>query len=204
MHQQIMDFSSAEFYEGTLLADTVVAQHRLCDLPGVRESELTETAVTFIDTAGANYDEQQDADSTSIGNAPEAALVTQKVQQLLDAGLPAADIGVITPYSAQVRLLRDLLPEDVEAASVDGFQGREKEAIIISLVRSNLVGNVGFLAETRRMNVALTRARRKLIVIGDSATISAHPFYERLLAYFDTIGAYHSIWEEPDAPPGLA
>jgi superfamily I DNA and/or RNA helicase len=204
MHQQIMDFSSAEFYEGTLLAAAAVAQHRLCDLPGVRESELTETAVTFIDTAGANYDEQQDADSTSIGNAPEAALVTQKVQQLLDAGLPAADIGVITPYSAQVRLLRDLLPEDVEAASVDGFQGREKEAIIISLVRSNLAGNVGFLAETRRMNVALTRARRKLIVIGDSATISGHPFYERLLAYFDTIGAYHSIWEEPDAPPGLA
>jgi superfamily I DNA and/or RNA helicase len=120
----------------------------------------------------------------------------------LAAGVPAAAIGVITPYSAQVRLLRGLLPDEVEVGSVDGFQGREKEAVVISLVRSNLGGNVGFLAETRRMNVALTRARRKLIVIGDSATITADPFYERLLAYFDTINAYHSVWEETDAPLG--
>ena len=80
--------------------------------------------------------------------------------------------------------------------SVDGFQGREKEAIIISLVRSNQRGEVGFLRETRRMNVALTRARRKLIVVGDSGTISAEPFFTRLLDYWDTVGAYHSVWEE--------
>jgi predicted DNA helicase len=200
MHEQIMGFSSAEFYEGTLVADSAVAHHRLCDLPGVTADELTETAITFIDTAGANYDEEQSSDSFSYSNASEAALTRQKVEQLLAAGVSATDIGVITPYAAQVRRLRDLLPEDVEVGSVDGFQGREKEAIVISLVRSNLAGNVGFLAETRRMNVALARARRKLIVIGDSATITAHPFYERLLAYFDTIGAYHSVWEEADAP----
>ena len=86
----------------------------------------------------------------------------------------------------------------MEIDSVDGFQGREKEAVVISLVRSNREGNVGFLAETRRMNVALTRARRKLIVIGDSATITAHPFYVRLIDYFEQIGAYHSVWEEMD------
>jgi superfamily I DNA and/or RNA helicase len=89
--------------------------------------------------------------------------------------------------------------EDVEINSVDGFQGREKEAILISLVRCNVRGEVGFLAETRRMNVALTRARRKLLVIGDSATITAHPFYAELVDYWDSIGAYHSVWEEADA-----
>lgn len=204
MHEQIMGFSADQFYQGTLQADASVAGHLLNDLEGVGESEVGETAVTFIDTAGANYDEAQDSDSTSYKNEPEAALAAQKVQQLLDAGLAAADIGVITPYGAQARRLRELVPEAVEVGSVDGFQGREKEAVVISLVRSNLAGNVGFLAETRRMNVALTRARRKLIVIGDSATISAHPFYEQLLAYFDSIGAYHSIWEEADAPPGVA
>ena len=203
MHTDIMGFSSAHFYEGTLVADGSVAGHKLTDLAGVGESELGETAITYIDTAGANYDEQQDSDSTSYKNESEAALVAQKVQQLLAIGLSPTAIGVITPYGAQVRRLRELLSEAVEVGSVDSFQGREKEAIIISLVRSNLAGNMGFLAETRRMNVALTRAKRKLIVIGDSATITAHPFYDALLAYFETIGAYHSVWEEADAPVGL-
>ena len=79
---------------------------------------------------------------------------------------------------------------------MDGFQGREKEAVIISLVRSNREGDIGFLADTRRMNVALTRPRRKLIVIGDSATLGEHPFYAALLDYFQTVGAYHTVWEE--------
>ena len=106
-------------------------------------------------------------------------------------------IAVISPYSAQVRLLREMLGEsEIEIDSVDGFQGREKEAVIISLVRSNREGEVGFLADARRMNVALTRARRKLIVIGDSATITSHGFYQRMVKYFESIGAYHSVWEE--------
>jgi superfamily I DNA and/or RNA helicase len=71
--------------------------------------------------------------------------------------------------------------------------------VIVSLVRSNPDNQIGFLEDVRRMNVALTRARRKLIVIGDSATISAHPFYQRLLAYFESINAYHSVWEEDRA-----
>lgn len=196
MHEEIMGFSAAEFYDGTLQADASVQQHLLCDLPGVTRTALTETAVTFIDTAGASYDEVQIDESASRSNPQEAILVTNKVQQLLAAGVQAADMAVITPYAAQVQQLRNLLPESIEIGSVDGFQGREKEAVIISLVRANLEGNVGFLAETRRMNVALTRARRKLIVIGDSATITAHPFYARLVDYFDAIGAYHSVWEE--------
>jgi ATP-dependent RNA/DNA helicase IGHMBP2 len=96
-----------------------------------------------------------------------------------------------------VRLLRERLKQpDIEIDSVDGFQGREKEAVIVTLVRSNRDGEIGFLSDVRRMNVALTRARRKLIVIGDSATITVHPFYQRLVDYFESIGAYHSVWEE--------
>jgi superfamily I DNA and/or RNA helicase len=85
---------------------------------------------------------------------------------------------------------------DLEIDSVDGFQGREKEAVVVSLVRSNAAHEIGFLADIRRMNVALTRARRKLLVIGDSATLSVHPFYQRLFTYFEEIGAYRSVWEE--------
>jgi len=196
MHEQIMGFSSAEFYRDSLVADSSVRSHLLCDLPGVAATELTNTAVTFIDTAGASYDEESSEKHDSKGNPQEASLVARKVEQLLAAGLGTEAIAIITPYSAQVQLLRELLPGEIEIDSVDGFQGREQEAVIISLVRSNREGQVGFLAETRRMNVALTRARRKLIVIGDSATITAHPFYQRLVDYFDSIGAYSSVWEE--------
>lgn len=86
--------------------------------------------------------------------------------------------------------------DGVEIGSIDGFQGREKEVVIISLVRSNQENEIGFLRDTRRMNVALTRARRKLIVIGDSATISIHPFYQGLLDHFDAVDAYHGVWDE--------
>src|SRR5207302_5761912 len=107
------------------------------------------------------------------------------------AGLSAGDVVVITPYAAQVRLLRkQLAVPGLEVDSVDGFQGREKEAVVLSLVRSNREGDVGFLADVRRMNVALTRARRKLLVIGDSATLACHPFYQGLFEYFEAIGAH--------------
>ncbi len=79
---------------------------------------------------------------------------------------------------------------------MDGFQGREKEVIVVSLVRSNPEGEIGFLADTRRTNVALTRARRKLLVIGDSATLANDPFYQRMLEHFEAIGATSSVWEE--------
>ncbi len=199
MHAAIMSFSNAEFYEGRLIAHESVAEHRLCDLPGVRAEPLTETPVQFIDTAGASYDEELEEDTGSRRNVQEAGLASRKVRQLLDAGLSPSQIGVITPYRAQVRHLRELLADvsGLEIDSVDGFQGREKEAIIVSLVRSNPEGEIGFLSDTRRTNVALTRARRKLIVIGDSATLANHPFYQRMLTHFESIGAYSSVWEEP-------
>lgn len=200
MNQQIMAFSSHIFYNDTLVAHPTVATHRLCDLPGVAENPLTATPVDFIDTAGADYTETLEPDGESRFNDGEAQVVQRKIEQLGDAGLNAAQISVISPYSAQVRLLRDRLKahleQGLEIGSIDGFQGRENEAVIISLVRANGDGEIGFLADTRRMNVALTRARRKLIVIGDSATIGGHPFYTQLLDYFDQIGAYHTVWEE--------
>ncbi|PQO44377.1 AAA domain-containing protein [Blastopirellula marina] len=195
MHEQIMEFSSLEFYEGALIADEKVAAHTLADL--FAADELWAKPVQFIDTAGADYQEA-DEDSSSRSNPPEADLAVRKAKQLIDLGLPPEQIAVITPYAAQVRLLREKLPAGVECDSVDGFQGREQEVVICSLVRSNDRGEIGFLADVRRMNVAMTRAKRKLIVIGDSSTIGGNEFYARLLEYVETIDAYHSVWEEVD------
>ena len=197
MHQEIMKFSSDVYYDGALQADGSVRTALLADLPNMTSSPLLDCPIHFIDTAGASYDEEQEPKGDSRLNPLEAGLVIKKVHELIDCGLSPAHIAVITPYSAQVKYLREKLKNlDLEIDSVDGFQGREKEAVIVSLVRSNREGEVGFLADTRRMNVALTRARRKLIVIGDSATITSHGFYRRMLEYFESIGAYHSVWEE--------
>jgi hypothetical protein len=197
MHADIMGFSSGEFYAGSLVADPAVVGHRLCDLPGVRAEPLTERPAWFIDTAGAGYDEEPEEDTDSRLNRQEADLAAKQVRGLLDAGVPAADVAVISPYAGQVRLLRERLAGlDVEVDSVDGFQGREKEAVVISFVRSNPEGEIGFLADTRRTNVALTRARRCLLAVGDSATLANHPFYARLLTYFETIGGYGTVWDE--------
>ena len=199
MNEAIMAFSSAEFYEGTLIADASVATHRLSELPGVRAEAMTEAPVQFIDTAGAGYDEEREPDGESRLNPQEASLVAGKVRALLDAGVRPGDVAVIAPYAAQVRRLRELLPvAGLEIDSVDGFQGREKEAVVLSLVRINRENEIGFLADVRRMNVALTRARRKLLVVGDSATLSVLPFYRRLFEHFEATGAYHTVWEEEE------
>jgi superfamily I DNA and/or RNA helicase len=98
--------------------------------------------------------------------------------------------------------LRELLSAPgLEIDSVDGFQGREKEAVVISLVRSNATGEIGFLGDIRRMNVAMTRARRKLLIVGDSATLAGHPFYRRMIEYFETVGGYRTVWEDADFTP---
>jgi superfamily I DNA and/or RNA helicase len=208
MHASIMGFSSAEFYEGTLVAADEVAGRLLADLPGMFADEWTTTPLHFIDTAGASFDEELEPDGESRRNPGEADVVQRIVGMLVDRGLSAREIGVIAPYAAQTRLLRERFAsaspdraigsgpfEGLEIDTVDGFQGREKEAIVISLVRSNPTGEIGFLGDVRRMNVALTRARRKLVVIGDSATLAHHDFYQRLLDYWQTANAYHSVWE---------
>ena len=198
MHRDIMEFSSREFYEHQLVADASVSAHLLSGLEGVEQSAFTSTPIEFVDTAGAGFDEELEPEGESRMNRQEAQIVAAKVRALISAGLRPRDIAVIAPYAAQARLLRrELDTPGLEVDSVDGFQGREKEAIVISLVRSNAEGEIGFMSDVRRMNVALTRARRKLIVVGDSATLSRDPFYERLFAYFESLGAYRTVWEEP-------
>lgn len=199
MHQEIMNFSSDQFYEGSLVADVSVASHRLTDLPNIISMPFTQRPATFIDTAGAEYDEELEPDGLSKLNPREANLVVRLVRQLTDAGIRGEQIAVIVPYAAQVRLLRSRLHlEGLEIDTVDGFQGREKEVVIISLVRSNDKREIGFLADTRRTNVALTRARRGLIVIGDSATFASNPFYAAMFEYFESIDAYDSVWNHTD------
>ena len=177
-------FSSREFYDGTLVAARERARRTCCaTCRASTRTPLTEAPVTFIDTAGAGYDEEQEPDGESRLNPQEAALAARKVRRAARGRACAgSDIAVIAPYAAQVRLLRELLADvaGLEIDSVDGFQGREKEAVVLSLVRSNAEGEIGFLADVRRTNVALTRARRGLVVIGDSATLAAQPFYQRL------------------------
>lgn len=196
MHEQIMQFSSQHFYEGTLTADKSVKTHTLSDFPNIRTEGLDISPVVFIDTAGAGWEEQQEPNGLSRLNPEEGRLVLAQVALLCEAGLSPRDIAVIAPYAAQVRWLRQHAEYDqLEIDTVDGFQGREKEAVVMCTVRSNNKGEVGFLNDARRMNVALTRARRKLIVIGDSATLGADEFFSELLQWFESTGAYRSVWE---------
>ena len=202
MNTSIMNFSSGHFYDSQLLAYASVNDHLLTDFDSVQANELTELPIEFIDSAGAGWDEEVEEEGLSKFNRQEAHLVVTKVRQLVEAGVEPKGIAVIAPYAAQVRYLRDQLAQTAGAASVevdtvDGFQGREKEAVIISTVRSNGKGEIGFLGDERRMNVALTRAKRKLIVIGDSATLGSSAFFGQLLEYFQTHGKYRSVFEEP-------
>ncbi len=201
MHEEIMQFSSDVFYEGALKAADANRKHTLQDLPRVSKHEITEKPVIFIDTAGLGYDEDTDEATFSRFNPGEAQIVIRQIKDLMAQGVSDTEIAVISPYQAQIKCILQKLEDhgmsglDVEIDSVDSFQGREKEAVILSLVRSNLEGDLGFLKDVRRMNVAMTRAKRKLIVIGDSATLAALPFYEDFLAYAEKINGYLSAWE---------
>ena len=202
MNQQLMAFPSARFYQNQLRAHASVAGHTLADL-AVRESDVAAHArvLDVIDTAGTGFEEASGEDSDSKQNPDEATLVERMVRELVAVGLPATDIGVISPYSAQVaRLtlaLADLVDAGLEVDSVDGFQGREKEAIVFSAVRSNADAGVGFLADARRLNVAITRAKRKLIIIGDSATLSHNEHWRALFDSAIAQGCYRSAFELP-------
>lgn len=198
MHERIMEWSSREFYDGELEAAPAVRSHRLVDLPGVAETPETTAAAMLIDTAGCDLEEEEEAAGTSRENAGEAEVVVAHIERLVEAGVPSGDLAVISPYLAQVRRLRRAVHPhwpDIEVDTVDGFQGREKEAVVISAVRSNSRGEVGFLADERRMNVAITRARRHVALVADSATIGVHEFLGRLIEHLQERGEYRSAWE---------
>ncbi|KAF2822158.1 DNA-binding protein SMUBP-2 [Ophiobolus disseminans] len=187
MHEKIMRFPSDELYESKLIAAEAVKDRLLKDLPyDVTDTEDTREPLVFWDTQGGDFPEKTEDDAVTKGskgmslgdsksNEAEAALVKMHVNNLIEAGVKAEDIAVVTPYNAQLALLAGMLKEaypGIELGSVDGFQGREKEAVIVSTVRSNPEHEVGFLGEKRRLNVAMTRPKRHLCVIGDSDTIS--------------------------------
>ena len=196
MHETIMGFSSREFYKGALVADESVRSHTASELPHVKKTELTQKPFVYVDTAGTGFDEKWNELLESRENEGEAKLAVQLAHEIHESGIPTRHIAIITPYVAQARLLRTMFRDrHYEVDSIDGFQGREKEVVIVSLVRSNEQGEIGFLDDTRRMNVALTRARRLLIVLGDSGTISRHPFYDDFLKYVEEHDAHHSAWE---------
>ncbi|XP_067396553.1 DNA-binding protein SMUBP-2 isoform X2 [Emydura macquarii macquarii] len=171
------------------------------DLPGVASTEETRIPLLLIDTAGCGLLELEVEDEQSKGNQGEVRLVGLHIQALVEAGVKARDIAVIAPYNLQVDMLREHLchryPE-LEIKSVDGFQGREKEAVVLSFVRSNRKGEVGFLAEDRRINVAVTRARRHVAVICDSRTVSNQAFLKRLVDYLSEHGEVRTAFEYLD------
>jgi ATP-dependent RNA/DNA helicase IGHMBP2 len=197
MHERIAAWSAQRFYEGRVSAAPVVARHLLNELSGVETNEWTTEPLCFVDTAGCGHEETVGDDEGSKANPGEAGIVARVVTSLLDAGVPPVSIGVITPYNAQVQLLRGSLGgvEGLEIGTVDGLQGREKEAVVLSLVRSNEAGEVGFLAELRRLNVALTRARRHLTVVGDSATLAYDADLRGLVDHLQQHAHYRSGFE---------
>ena len=133
----------------------------------------------------------------TLGPLPTSQIaISRLVRDFTDGGLRGDQIAIIAPYAAQLRTLRNRLDlEGLEIDTVDGFQGRGKEAVLITMVRSNERGEIGFLADTRRTNVALTRAKLKLILVGDSATLARNPFYTAMIDDFETNDAYRSVWE---------
>lgn len=198
MNVPIMTFPSRYFYDGQLIANPLVANWRV--FPDDRPVE-------FVDTAGCGFFERKDGDGNSISNPEEAQLLVRHLQQYSELvqmqGVAIGSVAVISPYKAQTVLLRDLLngfsvddqPLGLSVNTVDSFQGQERDVVYISMVRSNEKGIIGFLGDVRRMNVAMTRARKKLVIIGDSATIGNHPFYGSLLDYCTEIDAYRSGFE---------
>jgi superfamily I DNA and/or RNA helicase len=196
MHHAIMGFSNQQFYQGILRAAERVKRHCLPD--------YEHPPVTFIDTAGCGFEEKINHEYQSRYNPEEFHILCEHLYQLGEGlnkeGMP--EIALISPYREQVIHMENVIREDSRLAempliinTIDGFQGQEKDVVYISLVRSNLKGSIGFLKDYRRMNVAMTRARKWLIVIGDSATIGQHDFYKDFLDYVEKHGTYETAWE---------
>lgn len=178
MRKAIADFSSRYFYDSELITP---------------ESQgNTGNHITFFDTAGTGFDEQSGSDGVSLMNEGELSIVSKIIET---ENIDTRDLAFISPYNGQVQLAKENLSKKIRISTIDSFQGQEKEIVILSLVRSNPDTTIGFLKDYRRMNVALTRAKEQLFVIGDSSTIGQDPFYALFLEYMDEIGGYRSAWE---------
>lgn len=197
MNEAIMGFSGKMFYQKKLIADTSVKKITLQDFMTSSEGFYS-YPLRFIDTAGYDAAEQLQQNATSFHNTGEALLIEKILEEYRPILTQNIEAGILSPYRGQVQYLQSTLNIEnynIEIDTIDSFQGREKQMIIISLVRSNDEGEIGFLSDIRRMNVAMTRAKRLLLIIGDSSTIGQHPFYSELLSYVEQKGYYSSAWE---------
>jgi ATP-dependent RNA/DNA helicase IGHMBP2 len=177
MKEPIAEFSNRYFYQGKI--QTAIPL------------QSAEQHIFFYDTAGADCEEESGEHGMSLVNKGEAMTIYKLIAYF---HFSPENTVLISPYSEQVTYLRELLPE-FNVSTIDSYQGQEAENVIISLVRSNSDSVIGFLKDYRRMNVAMTRAKNNLVVIGDSATLGSDNFYAQFLDYVESIQAYHSVWE---------
>ena len=212
-HEAISSWSSTESYGGRLRAADAVKSGLLCDLPGVQRSPVTTTSMFMLSTRSVYGRIPFECIERSIGgsfiNEGEATITAAHVMLMLKSGVKPSDIVVISPYAAQVRLLRAVLTaalegiegaDEVEVSSIDAFQGRESQSVVISMVRANSERIVGFLADNRRMNVAVTRAKRHVSIIGDHKTITSDPFLARLVKHVEAVGSFKTNSDYLDSP----
>ena len=194
MHEAIMSAGNTHFYDGRLTAHETVAH---ATLDGLRPW-------LWVDTAGCGFEERRSEEGGSVSNRDEAAFALDRANEWLQQH-PAMTLGIVAPYAAQVELLRDLWHQRMVAGevpaqakvtihTVDGFQGQERDGMIVSLTRSNDRGEVGFLQESRRIHVAQTRAKHACMLVGDSATLSSDPYLGWLLEHAQEMEAYDSAW----------
>lgn len=193
MHDDILSFSNERFYENKLSSSPAVATRGLDDAP-----------LEFIDTSGCGFDEVQNRKTLSRFNEGEYFILREHFIQHTQL-YEGISIGIISPYAEQIRYLRARVEEedifrekDIKVNTIDGFQGQERDVIYISLVRSNPDGEIGFLADERRINVAMTRAKQKLIIIGDMSTLSQSALFNDLAEHVEKRGSYRSAWEFMD------
>lgn len=199
MHEDIMNFSSQCFYGGALKSAPEVCHRGILRL---------DTPIVWIDTSECDFSEGLREETLSRINKKEAILLVERLKSYIESISKERvieeqiDFGLISPYKAQVQYIRGLIRRDVffrplkqliTVHTVDGFQGQERDVILISLVRANDEGRIGFLEDLRRMNVAVTRARMKLIVVGDASTLTHHAFYKKLYDYISERGKIEKI-----------
>ncbi len=208
MHEEIMAFSNLYFYNNALQADLSAKNNRLSYDP---HDTVLYPAIAFIDTAGCGFEESQNPETQSHYNEGEGKIIIYKLKLLVEQYYASStaieqplSIGIITPYREQRDYLESQIkdgldfknyPVHIVVKTIDGFQGQEKDVIILSMVRSNFNQTIGFLADERRLNVALTRAKKQIIVVGDSATLCIHPFFAKLFDYYASIDVLSSAWD---------
>lgn len=198
MNDSLLLFPNSTFY-GSLLSSDSSSRYSSLDFNILNSNNK----FIFIDTAGADYNEEIIENDSSIFNPGEAELLLKLFKKYYDSDIEKVySFGILSPYRAQINFIQKLLNNFIslpagylEVNTIDAFQGREKDCIFLSLVRSNSNREIGFLSDERRLNVAITRARKELVIIGDSETLAKHKIYSSLIDFSQNQGGYHSIWE---------